>query len=376
MNERLSLKTRGYSPELDGLRGVAIGLVLIVHYLPNITKVSPDSSWWWPLRVLSACWSGVDLFFVLSGYLIGGILEDNRDAMNYFRVFYWRRACRILPIYFLTLVGVVVIPSVFQERVRDTMLLVDPLPFWSYLFFVQNLVMAVQGQFGGWIVTWSLAVEEQFYVFLPLVVRFGRGWLIAVLSGGCLAAPFFRLMLPNPVAAYVLPIARADSLFLGVLLALLMRERPVAAVKLGSFPGLVPILLGGCFTIALIEPSFDKEPMRSLGTSLFALTYAAILLRSQVTQGGATNRILRIKFLGWLGRRAYFVYLTHFTVLVVVHGLVSKQDPRNRTPEDFAVTVLALAVTLLAAEVSWRLIEAPAIRAGHRVAYSFAKTSH
>ena len=361
---------RQYSPELDGLRGVAIFLVLMYHYVVALTPVEPTSPWWLVHRALSSGWSGVDLFFVLSGFLIGGILEDNKEASNYFAVFYWRRACRILPIYLLSLFVAVGIPSIFAARFAGSAFTIDPLPVWSYLLFVQNLLMAFRAEFGGWTITWSLAVEEQFYLVLPLFMRFRRNWLVPVLVLGCIFAPLLRMVLPNPVAAYVLPMARADSLFLGVLLALLVRHQPHVAAKLGSTRGLRSFLAGACLLMTLAEPSYGGEPMRTLGILLFALTYAAFLLKSQVCRGDWLNGFLRNDALGWLGRRAYFVYLAHMTALAALHLIVLKQRPRHILLEDFVVTGGALVATLLAAEISWRFVERPAIAAGHRLAYS------
>src|SRR5580704_17724235 len=93
-------------PELDGIRGCAILLVLIWHYVPCEISASEGAAHV-VSRALGLTWSGVDLFFVLSGFLIAGILLDNRNASNYFRVFYIRRVCRTFPLYFL-LVGIFV----------------------------------------------------------------------------------------------------------------------------------------------------------------------------------------------------------------------------------------------------------------------------
>lgn len=359
----------GYSPELDGIRGLAIAAVLAWHYLVGLITVSHESPWWALHRILSSSWSGVDLFFVLSGYLIGGILEDNKTAHNFFSVFYWRRACRILPAYLLNLAVFIGLPLVFVDFFAGSAFVQDPLPAWSYLALIQNLFMALKGELAGWSVTWSLAVEEQFYLALPLLVRFGRRYLVPVLAIGCVASPILRFLLPNPVAAYVLPFARCDSLFLGVLLALLVRHRPEVAARIGRMRGVLPALAVCGLTMSLVQPSWAREPMRSAGVFVFALAFGMLLLRSQVSQGGALNHVLRNKALGWLGRRAYFVYLAHITALIAFHGLLLRQWPRIARPEDLLVTLVALLATLAAAEVSWRLIEEPAIRAGRRLDY-------
>jgi len=134
---------------------------------PTVTRI---------LGIERLTWSGVDLFFVLSGFLIGGILLDHRDSPNYFKTFYLRRAYRILPLYFLV---VTLCWIVFQLSNRGWTpfgridLFPGTLPWWSFFTFTQNLVVAVVGgsSRGGLGVTWSLAIEEQFYLTLPFVIR-------------------------------------------------------------------------------------------------------------------------------------------------------------------------------------------------------------
>jgi peptidoglycan/LPS O-acetylase OafA/YrhL len=113
--------------------------------------------------------SGVDLFFVLSGFLIGSILLDNREAANQFKVFYLRRFCRILPIYFVW----IALFFVLGKLLLNDWLFASRYPAWSYPTFTQNFFMSNIGGFGaGWLaVTWSLAIEEQFYLTAPLLIR-------------------------------------------------------------------------------------------------------------------------------------------------------------------------------------------------------------
>ena len=221
-------------PELDGLRGMAILLVLIWHYFVNVVGIEGDTFISHVARRLSLTWSGVDLFFVLSGFLIGGILIDNKEATNYFKVFYIRRTCRIFPLYFswiaLFLVLTTAFSSSFSPSIRDVFS--NPLPIWSYLSFTQNIVMSLKGIWGPpWFgITWSLAIEEQFYLLLPLMIRFApRNRLPYLLIFGILAAPIIRVALYNfhpnfMLSTYVLMPCRTDSLLLGVLGAYLVRH--------------------------------------------------------------------------------------------------------------------------------------------------------
>src|SRR5579862_3633575 len=183
-------------PQLDGLRGLAILLVILCHYVGNADHVRLG---YWPHRFLlafTAGWSGVDLFFVLSGFLIGGILLDARQAPHFFRAFYMRRVHRILPIYYIwtLLFGVIVLAALWFAPGRYPVAPSDLAQVPLHLFFLQNIWIGMPAFAWIWfVVTWSLAVEEQFYILMPPLIRFlSRRNLVRVLSATILAAPLFR----------------------------------------------------------------------------------------------------------------------------------------------------------------------------------------
>src|SRR5215475_5135109 len=157
---------------LDGLRGIAVLLVLVRHSVAGIETPSPF--WSSVIKPLRLTWSGVDLFFVISGFLIGGILLDARNSSRYFQTFYLRRTFRILPIYYLFLAFYFArhLPIRFMAGTfGDTSPL--PIPFFSFVTFTHNFWMASYGWFGAWGIapTWSLAIEEQFYLTIPFAIR-------------------------------------------------------------------------------------------------------------------------------------------------------------------------------------------------------------
>lgn len=212
-------------PALDGLRGIAVASVVLFHFTRPLQF--PDR-----LHSLFAMgWTGVDLFFVLSGFLIGGILVDNKDSVNLWRVFYLRRAFRILPLYYFVLITFLIFGGTQLRNL--TWLMESPLPTWSYATFTQNFVTAATNNLGPnyMVATWSLAVEEQFYLFLPLVIRFVSArmlpWILAALI---LLAPITRVVLyhwfskDHLFGAYVLMPCRMDSLLLGTSAALIFRS--------------------------------------------------------------------------------------------------------------------------------------------------------
>lgn len=184
-------------PVLDGLRGTAIFLVLVRHSIAGTPTTSPI--WAAVLSPLRLSWSGVDLFFVLSGFLIGGILLDAKHSKNYFETFYIRRAFRILPIY-----GVVLILYFSRhlpirwlpELLGQTSAL--PIPWFSFFTFTQNFWMAAFGWYGPLAIapTWSLAVEEQFYLTIPFLVRkLRQKVLYLALFCAIIGAPLLRSIL-------------------------------------------------------------------------------------------------------------------------------------------------------------------------------------
>ena len=162
-------------PELDGIRGIAIGMVVLYHYFFLTVVTIPGSTWAYVLAGGRLAWTGVDLFFVLSGFLIGGILIDARESSNYFKVFYARRFYRILPLYAVWFVGVqlMVLAIRFGIATKSGWFLEDRLLPYPYALFLQNFWMADANTVGGPTSggTWSLAIEEQFYLTLQIPSR-------------------------------------------------------------------------------------------------------------------------------------------------------------------------------------------------------------
>ena len=362
--------------QLDGVRGIAILLVLIWHYAACQVVAAPASLAAYGTRALSLTWSGVDLFFVLSGFLIAGTLLDNRAASNYFRVFYIRRVCRIFPLYFLLLAVFIALDATAMARSpRFAWLFLDPFPLWSYATFTQNVLMGQRGDYGPmWLgVTWSLAVEEQFYLFVPLLIYvLPRRALLLVLAAAVLAAPVLRHVVPG-FHAFVNTPWRADSLLSGAALAVLVRSPPFLSA-VGRHRRMLIVTLGALLAGAAVM-TLRPAPVGSANHLWLAGLYGVFILIAFLDAQPLIGRVLRLPVLVWLGQLSYGIYMCHQAVSGLLHGVLRRAAPEMRTLQDAGVTLTALAVTLLLALVSFHAFERPIVVLGHRFRYAPAPST-
>jgi peptidoglycan/LPS O-acetylase OafA/YrhL len=376
---RLSKK---HLPELDGLRGIAVLMVMAFHFFlfgGIKTHNRLEAAF---VTVIGAGWSGVDLFFVLSGFLITGILFDSRQRPGFFRTFYSRRIFRIFPLYYAFLVlSFFLFPRLDASGTFEPMPLSDQLWMWSYL---SNVRIALKG-WGA--VTpplrhfWSLAIEEQFYILWPWIVfAASRRRLMCICAFMYLSAAALRIGLcaqGSWLAAYALTPTRMDALAVGAFLALLMRE-PLgykAAVRWAK-----PVLT--CSTLALATMFVLRKGLKShdpvvvaLGSSLLALVFGAILVLGLTSPLGSRSRwILASPILRFFGTYSYALYVFHQPValylraLAVSAGMVpSRLHAVLATPVVYFV--LAPTTSVVAALVSWHFWEKHFLKLKNRFAY-------
>ena len=370
--------------ELDGLRGAAIAMVVIFHYFQITLMARPGSALAYLQAAARLSWTGVDLFFVLSGFLIGGILLDSRASTNYYSVFYKRRFFRIVPIYFVTLLvaSALLFLGLGPEGKHVTALTLDAAPWYAYLTFTQNFWMTHAGSLGanGLGMTWSLAVEEQFYLTLPLYIRsLSKRWLSGALVVGVLSAPVLRNLLlqmrgDDWVGIYTMMLCRADALLLGVLAAVLLRNDRWRERIRGAglaFGVCIPVLLLGMGFLTVRAWSMTTTLMKSVGFTWVALFYVTILLFVLTRPDSLLTKLFRMKWLCWLGTLAYGIYLFHQPVQYVLFRLMWGQTPVITSVGTFLATLGALALTMLLATLSWRYFEQPLIRIGRRSNFEF-----
>jgi peptidoglycan/LPS O-acetylase OafA/YrhL len=362
--------------ELDGLRGIAILLVLLCH---STFELHPSSK---VLSYLTSAgrltWSGVDLFFVLSGFLIGGILLDARHSARYYSTFYIRRAFRILPLY-IVLFCLFLFRFVHPTAGAFGTFSANQIPWFAYFTFTQNLWMAGMGSFGVGTVaaTWSLAVEEQFYLVAPLILRsITKKKLAVILLTIIVVAPLLRIILYSSVstgsfADYVLMPCRADALAVGILIALLARHTKSFALLLANRDALGKIALALLAGLAVLTRwgSAFSEVMVTVGYSCLAAFYGALLLLVLTGASSFVSQLLRKKSLMKLGMLAYFTYLFHLPLMELARRLLVHWFGYSSELIRFAGGWLGISLTLICAALSWRFFEVPLLRKAHAYKY-------
>jgi peptidoglycan/LPS O-acetylase OafA/YrhL len=348
--------------EIDGLRAAAILLVVTWHYLG-----APDGPQSLPWRLFIVGRSGVDLFFVLSGYLITSILLHHRTSLRYFSPFYGRRAFRILPVY------AVMLAIFFAGRWSGVgrTFFEGALPWWSYALGIQNIVMAIQQSYGAiWLNgTWSLAIEEQFYLLFPLIVLWlPPAWLPRFLVAMLIVSPLGRIVsyeAGDRFSYYVLTPLRADILAVGGLIACSAFTGPVPARLRRLVKAIFAVTACAAPLFAFLIGRDADFHMALWGHSYLVALYGSALFMVLENRNSAALAVLRSRAAEFFARISYALYLVHINVLIAVFWIFGGQ-PTIETVKGVAVTALALATSTLICFMSYRYFEAPLIRIGHR----------
>jgi len=370
--------------ELDGLRGFALVLILVFHSISQEGEFSVGSFLAYLQRSVGMFWTALDLFFVLSGFLIGGILMDSRESPSYFKTFYARRFFRIVPVYYAWVLLYIILIAIAGNQVTrlSNSGLHPPLTLSvvSYFLFFQNsITMNLYGFAAAWFGhLWSLAVEEQFYLVAPLVVRLtspkALKWLLGLVI---LLAIAFRLFFRFSEGVPALTIAtrtvcRMDALAVGMLAAILVRSESGSLwlrQNLRNLRLILAFLALGVVALFIFGYGSLTAGMQTIGFTWMALFYAAVLLLAVQNRQGWLAGFFRNRFLRELGTISYCVYLIHVVVNVSLHAVILHQVPRISTFSGVIVTLLALLVTYLVAKLSAIYFEGPLQKRGHAFKY-------
>ncbi len=327
--------------QLDTVRGLAVILVLIHN-----TDIYPSLHLG---LIASDGWMGVDLFFVLSGLLITGILIDSKHSKGYFKDFYAHRSLRIWPLYYSALLFMFVILPLLHPSEAGTVFGARSSPWWAYPFFLQNFLVRIPTQAPGLLgVTWSLCVEEQFYLVWPLVVRFSSESQLRVIALGVIfLSPALRLYLSlHGVNIYSNTFCRLDGLMSGALLALLFRSKgfvPSRWIKVAW------IALFASASFAVVTETLDA---RWIGFSFVALASASFVYVALFSEQRLLKAILTNRALVYTGTISYGIYLLEKIPLDIVKELHLEAHALLA----FSMTTGA---TFVLATLSWNLLERP-----------------
>ncbi len=340
------------------MRGLAIALVFWYHapFLFLDVKALPSFGFW---SMSTAGWIGVDLFFVVSGFLITTILLRTRGQVGQLPTFWARRALRILPLAYLYLLVLALQPAIGNPL--GVLERFDGWP-WYFMHFA-NVYIAQHGfQPLAVMMLWSLAVEEQFYVVWPFVVRrFRPRALMKVCIAIAIVGPVMRLITLRYPATYVLTLCRADTLAAGAVLALLLADPHLRDVTLQRCRQLTgPALIVLAITlVAPFGPSFSSTHPLTFsvaGYSLIAASFA-VLVGASLTATGLARAVLCHPILCYVGKRCYGFYIWHCFVGVAVAHLSAKYFPG--VLGFGGLVALWLLCTTVVASASWFLFEKP-----------------
>ncbi|GAC1450853.1 MAG: hypothetical protein NVSMB9_35600 [Isosphaeraceae bacterium] len=349
--------------ELDALRGIAAVVIILAH-----VGLMVDSPW---------VFSAVDLFFVLSGYFITTNILKNRRAPGFLGVFFTRRALRIWPAYYVALGACLLLNRSLKWD--------SPPDAWPYyLTFTQN-IQAYAGwvlpRFSGMFIhTWTLAIEEQFYILWPLLLfRGGRRSVVAVILTFAVLPLLGRSLGYSPF----LLLTRCDGLALGSLLAVVLSDRAhvsrqivryrVAFALIGLTALVLPPLAGPA--LAEMARDWSSPAWGRIGPALFTtracVVYFGLGGLTICLQGHRALGFLRDRRLCYLGTVSYGLYLYHPLVFASLPGLYKRLVFRRLgLTSTFLMDLVMLAVCFLLAELSRRYIEGPVLAFKERLSYT------
>lgn len=346
--------------ELDGLRGLAVLAVVGNHYLA-----------WLPAVGSGYGWLGVDLFFVLSGFLITSILLNLRGQENYFRTFYARRALRIFPPYFI---GIAVYLGISIMCGKP-----GSLSLWSqYIFYYTSLFVGQPPQLRelappvalGLAVLWSLSVEEIYYTIWAPIVRFSsQPVLLGVLAAMCMSAPISRFLLhSNDYPELFTFYCRMDCLAYGSLVALLIRQRRQGRVEPFAGDRVINVLACTVIPITLLFWLITHGDRSSRLVATVGLVLAdvslGLVLYSLIRRSGGSGffvRKFRFRWLRSIGMVSYSLYLFHYPVWILGVAIVDKlHEPRRITA--ILQVLVSFGISLAIAYGLWYAVESRILR--------------
>ena len=345
-------------PALDGIRGLAILLVILFHLVQG-SGVIRGSLPSFVVKGSSLGQLGVDLFFVLSGFLITGILIDTRDDPRYFRNFFGRRTIRIFPLYFSALAILLTLPKQWISEVGSAE--ASPWWMWTYLSNVPPTYLGTSVRFPHF---WSLAVEEQFYLGWPFLIWFVRPkWIVWTCVCLLISAPICRaLFIHLGYSPFYSVFTRLDSLAAGALLAAVSRSGgllPGQIFRRTAVVAAVAVVVGGVSFpfLAGTGAPWIQVVKHTLAAAIFVTVIASVL----GDDNRLSSRFFELPLLRWFGKYSYCLYIVHPVFIVVA----ARTWGKSGQPDMVGAVIISATVFASAAitsQLTWRAIEQPCLR--------------
>lgn len=367
--------SRTHITELDGLRGLAVVMVLGWHFLgAMMDRTGAFSEFIYAATIFGR--TGVDLFFVLSGFLIIGILADEKDNPGLFRTFYARRLLRIHPPYVMLIIMYWVCYAATGPNDAFNTSPSLAAQIIAQLTFTWNWLMAFYGSgiASGFSVTWSVAIEEWFYLIIPAVIAMTPrarlpALLVCIGLGSAAGRGVFYLALPDfYMAPYVLPPFRLDGLAAGGLLALMYRHESIwdrlKSRRATIWKTTVLLALSVPFLIGLLRNDLAIN-MYTWGHLYLSVTGCFIIATVLLFPGDNRLALLRTAVLRGAGKISYTLYLIHPLFLSLVFVIAERRELVTSFG-DAILAASALAAAIAASVISFKVLEEPLQAAGRR----------
>jgi peptidoglycan/LPS O-acetylase OafA/YrhL len=357
MHEQIA--SRVYYPTLNLARGFAISIVLLYHLF-------------WHFSLFRFGWIGVDLFFVLSGFLITNILLYTKEYPNYFSNFYIKRILRILPVYYLVLfIFFINSPLLFSDKSPDsTLTYYNQNQIWYWLC-MQNWLVIWKGKPPEPYLLhfWSLAIEEQFYIFWPLVIFLFKSlkslkYFISILIFSALVLRILIWVLypQNSNGLYYNTFARMDSLLIGCVISIQLKQGKIFPPTLIKFIFLIFIALIISSLVIFGNVEHDNNIFSTVGYSITAAFFGCIIYLLVTNETKLSSLVKNLQIFSFLGKISYGLYVFHIPVYLVISYLFSNIS-FNLLPSIFkstlSISIISLLTTILLSIASFYVLEKP-----------------
>lgn len=349
-----------FIPAFEGLRGIAILSVVLYHCQPRLQGTVLE-------RFIIWGWCGVSLFFVLSGFLITGIILDSGESPHFYSNFFARRFLRIWPIYWLLLFLYYFFFPLLFSGYHWMLQGVTAAPWLFLLLFIQNLwPVALPGAIGP---TWALAIEQQFYLFwTPIAKRVPPRWLLIFATAMLATSPSVRFFFGHRFTP-TNTLIHLDGLAVGSMIAIALRVldwspetwKWVARAALGVGATGVALMFhhGSAFTDTLLAFGFG------------GMVLTALLGQIATPRPSLYCRVLTLRPLLFLGKISYGLYVTHILIFSILGGYVDKPLDHFGVPGNLAIVGIRLTVSIAFATLLWYRFEKPLL--GLKRYFTFAK---